>query len=367
MFSDILGGADSAAPSGPVLVVDFGAQYAQLIARRVREANVYSEIVPHTVTAAEVAAKRPAGIVLSGGPSSVYEEGAPRLDEAIFELGVPVLGICYGFQVMATALGGEVAKTGRREYGSTAVRVSGAATDGAGSLLDGQPAEQTAWMSHGDSVSRAPEGFEVLASTDDTPVAAFANEERRLYGVQWHPEVKHSQYGQAVLENFLHRAAGIPADWNSGNVIADQVAAIRAQVGSGRVLCALSGGVDSAVAAALVHKAVGDQLVCVFVDHGLLRKDEGAEVVRLFRDHYNIPLVHADASDLFLKALAGVTDPETKRKTIGRLFIEVFEAEAKKIGGVGFLAQGTLYPDVIESMSFAGGPSVKLTLSITSG
>ncbi|MCI0159166.1 glutamine-hydrolyzing GMP synthase [Leifsonia shinshuensis] len=363
----MLGGADSAAPSGPVLVVDFGAQYAQLIARRVREANVYSEIVPHTVTAAEVAAKHPAGIVLSGGPSSVYEDGAPQLDEAIFELGVPVLGICYGFQVMATALGGEVAKTGRREYGSTAVRVSDAAIGGAGSLLDGQPEQQTAWMSHGDSVSRAPEGFEVLATTDDTPVAAFANEERKLYGVQWHPEVKHSQYGQAVLENFLHRAAGIPGDWNSGNVIADQVAAIRAQVGSGRVLCALSGGVDSAVAAALVHKAVGDQLVCVFVDHGLLRKDEARQVEEDYVAATGVRLVTVNAQEQFLSALAGVSDPETKRKIIGREFIRVFEkaqadliAEAANDGDpIRFLVQGTLYPDVVESGGGTGTANIK--------
>ncbi|KQR54909.1 GMP synthetase [Leifsonia sp. Leaf336] len=363
----MLGGADAAAPAGPVLVVDFGAQYAQLIARRVREANVYSEIVPHTVTAAEVAAKHPAGIVLSGGPSSVYEDGAPQLDEAIFDLGVPVLGICYGFQVMATALGGEVAKTGRREYGSTAVRVSDAAAGGSGSLLDGQPEQQTAWMSHGDSVSRAPEGFEVLATTEDTPVAAFANEERKLYGVQWHPEVKHSQYGQAVLENFLHRAAGIPADWNSGNVIADQVAAIRAQVGSGRVLCALSGGVDSAVAAALVHKAVGDQLVCVFVDHGLLRKDEARQVEEDYVAATGVRLVTVNAQEQFLSALAGVSDPETKRKIIGREFIRVFEkaqadliAEAANDGDpIRFLVQGTLYPDVVESGGGTGTANIK--------
>ncbi|MGN6426575.1 MAG: glutamine-hydrolyzing GMP synthase, partial [Leifsonia sp.] len=342
-----MGGADSANPAGPVLVVDFGAQYAQLIARRVREANVYSEIVPHTVTAAEVAAKRPSGIVLSGGPSSVYEEGAPSLDTGILELGVPVLGICYGFQVMATALGGEVAKTGRREYGSTAVRIPGSASES--SLLGGQPEEQTAWMSHGDSVSRAPEGFDVLASTEDTPVAAFANDERKLYGVQWHPEVKHSQYGQAVLENFLHRAAGIPADWNSGNVIADQVAAIQAQVGSGRVICALSGGVDSAVAAALVHKAVGDQLVCVFVDHGLLRKDEARQVEEDYVAATGVRLVTVNAQEQFLNALAGVSDPETKRKIIGREFIRVFEqaaldvvSDAKAHGEtVDFLVQGT--------------------------
>ncbi|HWD61556.1 MAG TPA: glutamine-hydrolyzing GMP synthase, partial [Humibacter sp.] len=257
----------------PVLVVDFGAQYAQLIARRVREASVYSEIVPHTITAAEVAAKNPVGIVLSGGPSSVYEAGAPSFDSAIFDLGVPTLGICYGFQVMAASLGGEVSRTGAREYGSTDVRVSDS-----GTLLADQPSDQTTWMSHGDSVTKAPQGFDVLASSDSTPVAAFANDERRLYGVQWHPEVRHSTYGQAVLENFLHRAAGIPAEWNSENVIEQQVAAIRAQVGTGRVICGLSGGVDSAVAAALVHKAVGDQLTCVFVDHGLLRQDEREQV-----------------------------------------------------------------------------------------
>ena len=257
----------SSTEARPVLVVDFGAQYAQLIARRVREANVYSEIVPHTITAAEVAAKHPVGIVLSGGPSSVYEPGSPDLDPGILELGIPVLGICYGFQVMARQLGGEVANTGLREYGATDMTVTG----GGGALLSGQPEAQTVWMSHGDSVSRAPEGFEVLASSESTPVAAFASDERRLYGVQWHPEVKHSQFGQRVLENFLHTAAGIPADWNSGNVIAEQVARIREQVGSAKVICGLSGGVDSAVAAAIVHKAVGDQLTCIFVDHGLLR------------------------------------------------------------------------------------------------
>ena len=348
-------------------MVDFGAQYAQLIARRVREANVYSEIVPHTVTAAEVVAKRPSGIVLSGGPSSVYEEGAPQLDEAILELGVPVLGICYGFQVMANALGGEVARTGRREYGSTAVRISDTAKNGSGSLLGGQPDEQTAWMSHGDSVARAPEGFDVLASTDDTPVAAFANDERRLYGVQWHPEVKHSQHGQAVLENFLHSAAGIPADWNSGNVIADQVATIQAQVGSGRVICALSGGVDSAVAAALVHKAIGDQLVCVFVDHGLLRKDEARQVEEDYVKATGVRLVTVDAQEQFLSALDGVSDPETKRKIIGREFIRVFEkaqadliAEAASEGDpIRFLVQGTLYPDVVESGGGAGTANIK--------
>ena len=358
----MLTGADSAKPTGPVLVIDFGAQYAQLIARRVREASVYSEIVPHTITAAEVAAKRPSGIVLSGGPSSVYEEGAPQLDSEILELGVPVLGICYGFQVMATALGGEVAHTGQREYGSTDVTVSDA-----GILLEGQPEEQTAWMSHGDSVSKAPEGFAVLASTASTPVAAFASDEKKLYGVQWHPEVKHSAYGQRVLENFLHRAAGIPADWNSGNVIADQVAAIRAQVGEGKVICALSGGVDSAVAAALVHKAVGDQLVCVFVDHGLLRKDERRQVEEDYVAATGVRLVTIDAERQFLDALAGVSDPETKRKIIGREFIRTFEkaqadlvAEAAADGDpIRFLVQGTLYPDVVESGGGTGTANIK--------
>jgi len=347
----------------PVLVVDFGAQYAQLIARRVREANVYSEIVPHTITAEEIAAKNPAGIVLSGGPSSVYEAGSPSLDPGILELGIPVLGICYGFQVMATQLGGEVANTGLREYGATAVRLTG---DG-GSLLGGQPVDQTTWMSHGDSVSKAPEGFTVLASSDSTPVAAFASDERRLYGVQWHPEVKHSEFGQRVLENFLHTAAGIPADWNSANVIDEQVARIQKQVGSARVICGLSGGVDSAVAAAIVHKAVGDQLVCIFVDHGLLRQDERRQVEEDYVASTGVRLVTVDAVDQFLDALAGVTDPETKRKIIGREFIRSFEqaaadlvAEAASDGEpIKFLVQGTLYPDVVESGGGTGTANIK--------
>jgi GMP synthase (glutamine-hydrolysing) len=345
-----------------VLVVDFGAQYAQLIARRVREASVYSEIVPHTVTAAEIAAKNPVGIILSGGPSSVYEAGAPSFDPAIFDLGVPTLGICYGFQMMATALGGEVAHTGQREYGSTDVHISDE-----GVLLADQPADQTAWMSHGDSVAKAPDGFEVLASTASTPVAAFANDEKKLYGVQWHPEVKHSAFGQAVLENFLHRAAGIPADWNSENVIETQVEAIRAQVGGGKVICGLSGGVDSAVAAALVHKAVGDQLVCVFVDHGLLRQDERRQVEEDYVAATGIRLVTVDAVDQFVGALAGVSDPEEKRKIIGREFIRTFEkaqadliAEAASDGDpIRFLVQGTLYPDVVESGGGTGTANIK--------
>jgi GMP synthase (glutamine-hydrolysing) len=347
---------------GPVLVVDFGAQYAQLIARRVREANVYSEIVPHTITAAELAERNPAAVILSGGPSSVYEAGSPALDPGILELGLPVLGICYGFQVMAQQLGGEVANTGLREYGATDVAVAG---DG-GVLLAGQPA-QTAWMSHGDSVAAAPAGFEVLASTASTPVAAFGDDARRLYGVQWHPEVKHSEYGQRVLENFLHRAAGLPAEWTSGNVIADQVERIRDQVGESRVICGLSGGVDSAVAAALVHRAVGDRLVCIFVDHGLLRQDERRQVEEDFVASTGVRLVTVDAVDRFLDALAGVTDPEEKRKIIGREFIRCFEdaasglvAEAEQDGEpIRFLVQGTLYPDVVESGGGTGTANIK--------
>jgi len=347
----------------PVLVVDFGAQYAQLIARRVREAGVYSEIVPHTISAAEVAEKNPAGIVLSGGPSSVYDPGSPALDEGILQLGVPTLGICYGFQVMASQLGGEVAQTGLREYGSTPVVLVG---DG-GTLLAGAPHQQTAWMSHGDSVAKAPDGFEVLASSASTPVAAFADDERKLYGVQWHPEVKHTEYGQRVLENFLHDAAGIDAKWNPGNVIAEQVERIRNQVGTGRVICGLSGGVDSAVAAALVHEAVGDQLTCVFVDHGLLRQDERRQVEEDYVAATGVRLITIDAEERFLDALAGVSDPETKRKIIGREFIRTFEqAQADLVAEfaddgdpVRFLVQGTLYPDVVESGGGTGTANIK--------
>ena len=346
-----------------MLVIDFGAQYAQLIARRVREANVYSEIVPHTITAAEVAALNPAGIVLSGGPSSVYEPGSPTLDPGILKLGIPTLGICYGFQVMAKQLGGEVANTGLREYGSTAVTLAA----GRSTLLGDQPTDQTTWMSHGDSVSKAPEGFTVLASSASTPVAAFASDEKRMYGVQWHPEVKHSEFGQRVLENFLHDAAGIAADWNSGSVIAEQVDRIRAQVGSARVICGLSGGVDSAVAAAIVHKAVGDQLVCIFVDHGLLRQDERRQVEEDYVASTGVRLVTVDAVDQFLDALAGVTDPETKRKIIGREFIRSFEAAAADLvaeaagdgASIDFLVQGTLYPDVVESGGGTGTANIK--------
>ena len=346
----------------PVLVVDFGAQYAQLIARRVREAGVYSELVPHTATAAEIAEKNPVGIILSGGPSSVYEDGAPQLDAGVFDLGVPTLGICYGFQVMAKTLGGEVANTGLREYGATDATI---VTDNV--LLAGQPVDQNVWMSHGDQVSAAPDGFEVLARTAATPVAAFANDARKLYGVQWHPEVKHSDHGQRVLENFLHKAAGLPADWNSDNVIAEQVERIRAQIGTGRVISALSGGVDSAVSTALVHKAVGDQLTAVFIDHGLLRKGEREQVENDYVASTGVRLITVDARETFLNALAGVSDPEQKRKIIGREFIRAFEkvqqeliAEAAAEGDpIGFLVQGTLYPDVVESGGGAGTANIK--------
>ena len=336
----------------PVLVVDFGAQYAQLIARRVREANVYSEIVPHTISAAEVSAKEPAAIILSGGPSSVYEDGSPSLDQDILELGVPILGICYGFQVLAQSLGGRVDRTGKREYGATELKLTGDST-----LLSGQPQLQVCWMSHGDQVMQAPDGFDVLASTETTPVAAFESAERRIYGVQWHPEVKHSEQGQRVLENFLYQGAGIEPTWNSGNVIAEQVEKIRAQVGDARVICGLSGGVDSAVAAALVHKAVGDQLVAVFVDHGLLRQGEAEQVERDYVAATGIRLVVVNAEQKFLDALAGVSDPEQKRKIIGREFIRTFEEAERKLVAeaaadnrpIKFLVQGTLYPDVVES------------------
>ncbi|GAA1328371.1 glutamine-hydrolyzing GMP synthase [Leucobacter albus] len=347
----------------PVLVVDFGAQYAQLIARRVREAGVYSELVPHTISADEVRAKNPAGIVLSGGPSSVYEEGAPAFDDAIFELGIPTLGICYGFQVMARALGGTVGNTGDREYGATDAKVLA----GGGAILGGQPEHQNVWMSHGDAVQQAPEGFDVLASTDVTPVAAFGSPERKMYGVQWHPEVKHSEHGQQILENFLHTVAGIPADWNAGNVIAEQIEAIRKQVGNARVISALSGGVDSAVSTALVHEAIGDQLTAVFVDHGLLRKGEREQVERDYVASTGVRLITVDAEDIFLGHLAGVTDPEEKRKIIGREFIRAFEkvqldlvAEAKAEGEpIKFLVQGTLYPDVVESGGGSGTANIK--------
>ncbi|WP_068401386.1 glutamine-hydrolyzing GMP synthase [Kribbia dieselivorans] len=347
----------------PVLVVDYGAQYAQLIARRVREAKVYSEVVPHTMSVAEMLAKEPAAVILSGGPSSVYADDAPGLDGALLEAGVPVFGMCYGFQAMAQALGGEVSRTGLREYGATPATV----TDRTSTLFNGQPTEQSVWMSHGDSVTVAPDGMTVTATTAGAPVAAIEDDSRRLYGVQWHPEVMHSTFGQQVLENFLHRGAGIPADWTPGNVIEDQVNAIREQIGDAAVICGLSGGVDSSVAAALVQRAVGDQLTCVFVDHGLLREGEAEQVEMDFVAATGVRLVTVDARETFLGALAGVSDPEEKRKIIGREFIRTFEQAARDIVGHGaqdghpveFLVQGTLYPDVVESGGGAGTANIK--------
>ena len=347
---------------GTVLVVDFGAQYAQLIARRVREAHVYSEIVPHTMPIAEIVARRPAAVILSGGPSSVYELGAPAVDAEIFAAGIPVFGICYGFQAMAQAMGGAVARTGLSEFGGTSLQVVEP-----GTLFAGIPGPLNVWMSHGDSVSAAPAGFTVTASSDGAPVAAFEDGSRRLAGVQFHPEVLHSEQGQQVLEHFLYDIAGCRPNWTMTSVIDDQVAAIRAQVGSGRVICGLSGGVDSAVAAALVQRAVGEQLTCVFVDHGLLRKGEAEQVERDYVAATGIRLVVVDARDRFLTALDGVSDPETKRKIIGREFIRVFEDAARSVvedagahgESVDFLVQGTLYPDVVESGGGTGTANIK--------
>ena len=340
-----------------VLVVDFGAQYAQLIARRVREARIYSEIVPHTASVDEIVARRPKAIVLSGGPQSVYAPGAPQVDPALFATGIPTFGMCYGFQAMASALGGDVRRTGLSEFGRTAVRV-----DAGGTLLGGLPADFRAWMSHGDAVYAAPPGFACLANSDGSPVAAFEDLRRGLAGVQWHPEVGHSEYGQAVLESFLIDIAGCRQDWTPASIVDDSVAAIRARVGDKQVLCALSGGVDSAVAAALVQRAVGDQLTCVFVDHGLLRKGEAERVERDFVAVTGVDLVVRDEADRFLGALAGVSEPETKRKIIGREFIRTFEDAARALNAekdIEFLVQGTLYPDVVESGGGEGAANIK--------
>ncbi|MGD0691815.1 MAG: glutamine-hydrolyzing GMP synthase [Acidimicrobiales bacterium] len=333
-----------------VLVVDFGAQYAQLIARRVREAHVYSEIVQSTITADEVRAKAPAAIILSGGPKSVYEVPAPSLDPAIYELGIPVLGICYGAQLMAQQLGGDVANTGIGEYGRTTMTRQGSSV-----LMDEWPASVTCWMSHGDAIATAPDGFVVTGSSPEGPVAVMEDVARRLHAVQFHPEVAHTDRGQDLLANFLHHVAEIPPTWTNTSIIEDQVVAIRKQVGTEKVLCALSGGVDSAVAAALVTKAVGNQLTCVFVDTGLMRKNEGEQIEETFTRQFGVELIHVKAQDRFFDALAGVTDPERKRKIIGELFIREFETVARDLGkggdGPRFLVQGTLYPDVIESGS----------------
>jgi GMP synthase (glutamine-hydrolysing) len=358
--------AEPAPEERPVLVLDCGGQYAQLIARRVRECRVYSELIPHSISAAEARARKPRALVLSGGPASVYADGAPQVDPGLFELGVPTLGICYGMQLMAQDLGGTVERTGVSEFGKTEVRADAAAES---ELFAGLPPEQIGWMSHRDSVTAPPEGARVTGRSPAAPIAAFEDPERGLYGVQFHPEVVHTPHGTDLLKNFLYSVAGAPPTWTAAAVIEEQVERIRAQLGNERVLCALSGGVDSAVAALLVHKAVGDQLVCVFVDHGLLRKDEAAQVVETFEGHFHVPLVHVDAQDRFLARLEGVADPEEKRKAVGEEFIRVFEAEsnrlsqtdarakparplsgaAKSAPRIRHLVQGTLYSDVIES------------------
>ncbi|WP_260152980.1 glutamine-hydrolyzing GMP synthase [Hoyosella altamirensis] len=345
----------------PVIVIDFGAQYAQLIARRVREARVYSEVVPHTASISEIAAKNPRAVVLSGGPSSVYAEGAPTLDPALFDLEIPVFGICYGFQAMAQALGGEVAHTGTREYGRTQLSVTG------GVLHDGLPANQPVWMSHGDAVTGAPEGFEVTATSEGAPVAAFEDRARRLAGVQYHPEVLHSPHGQQVLSRFLHEIADIEPAWTPANIAEALVEQVREHVGDGRAICGLSGGVDSAVAAALVQRAIGDRLTCVFVDHGLLRAGEREQVEHDFVKATGANLVTVDAAATFLRELSGVSDPEAKRKIIGREFIRSFEGALSEVLGenashgdtVDFLVQGTLYPDVVESGGGSGTANIK--------
>jgi GMP synthase (glutamine-hydrolysing) len=340
-----------------VLVVDFGAQYAQLIARRVREANVFSEIVPSNISAAEVSAKNPAAIILSGGPASVYAEGAPKIDTGILQLGIPVFGICYGFQAMAAALGGVVSQTGKSEFGRTEVKV-----ETKSKLFSSLPASQSVWMSHGDAVTKAPTGFTTCAVTSDTPIAAFESADGQLAGVQFHPEVLHSEYGQVILKNWLINIAGCLPDWTTSNIAETEVAKAKELIGDKRVICGLSGGVDSAVAAAIVQRAVGAQLTCVFVDNGLLRSGESEQVQRDFVAATGIELVVVDAVDQFLAALSGVTDPETKRKIIGREFIYSFEKAARDIaagGDVEFLVQGTLYPDVVESGGGTGTANIK--------
>jgi GMP synthase (glutamine-hydrolysing) len=337
-----------------VVVLDYGGQYSQLIARRVRECGVFSELLPHHVGLEEVASRDPKGVILSGGPASVYEEGAPALKRELLELGVPVLGICYGMQLIARELGGRVEGAEVGEFGRSELTVAEP-----GRLLAGTPRQQRCWMSHRDTVFAPPPGFTALASSTASPVAAFESTERGIYGIQFHPEVVHTPYGQRVLTNFLEDACGCERSWSPRSVIDEQIEAIRAQVGDGRAICGLSGGVDSSVAALLVHRAIGDRLTCVFVDHGLMRKNEGAQVIQAFRDHFQVPLVAVDASERFLTRLAGVTDPEEKRKRIGAEFIRVFEEEARNLEDVHFLVQGTLYSDVIESGGSTGAATIK--------
>jgi GMP synthase (glutamine-hydrolysing) len=341
-----------------VLILDFGSQVTQLIARRLRESGVYCEIHPFSMADEAIQRFAPRAVILSGGPASVTSTTTPRAPELVFKMGVPVLGICYGQQTMCAQLGGRVEPSDHREFGRAFLEVKGDCA-----LFDGlwpKGSREQVWMSHGDRVVALPPGFKVVATSEGAPFATFADDKRKFYGVMFHPEVVHTPHGAALLKNFTHRVAGCSGDWTMAAFRQQAIERIRAQVGKGKVICGLSGGVDSSVAAVLIHEAIGEQLTCIFVDHGLLRQGEGEEVVNLFRGHYNIPLVHSDAAKLFLGKLAGVTDPEQKRKIIGATFIDVFEAEAKKIGGADFLAQGTLYPDVIESVSFAGGPSVTI-------
>jgi GMP synthase (glutamine-hydrolysing) len=341
-----------------ILILDFGSQVTQLIARRLREAGVYCEIWPFSTPFARIADYAPKGVILSGGPASVTEGESPRAPQDVFAMGVPVLGICYGQQAMAAQLGGVVEGSDHREFGRAFVDVFGECGLTRGLWAPG--AREQVWMSHGDRITRLPPGFAVVASSEGAPFAVIADEARHFYGTMFHPEVVHTPHGAALLKNFTHGICGVSGDWTMAAYRTEAVQKIRAQVGKGRVICGLSGGVDSAVAAVLIHEAIGDQLSCIFVDHGLMRANEADEVVRTFRDRFNIRLVHRDAGDLFLGALAGITDPEAKRKTIGRLFIDVFEEEQAMLGGAEFLAQGTLYPDVIESVSFTGGPSVTI-------
>jgi len=341
-----------------ILILDFGSQVTQLIARRVRESGVYCEIWPFTADAARVQSFAPKGIILSGGPASVTEEGSPRAPQVVFEMGIPVLGICYGQQTMCTQLGGRVEGSEHREFGRAYVEVQEACALTQEVWSPG--AREQVWMSHGDRVTTLPEGFRIVATSEGAPYAMIADEARHFYGIQFHPEVVHTPHGAQLLRNFTHGVCGCRGDWTMAAFRAEAIARIREQVGDGRVVCGLSGGVDSSVAAVLIHEAIGDQLTCIFVDHGVMRAGEAEQVIQTFRDRFNIKLVHRDASDLFLGQLEGVTDPEVKRKTIGRLFIEVFEEEQAKIGGADFLAQGTLYPDVIESVSATGGPSVTI-------
>jgi GMP synthase (glutamine-hydrolysing) len=341
-----------------ILIIDFGSQVTQLIARRVREEGVYSEIVPYQHAEAAFAAMQPKAVIFSGGPASVLEPGAPLPPLSIYQAGVPILGICYGEQAMAHQLGGKVEAGHHREFGRAEVEVVEEAALLKNVWRKGE--KYPVWMSHGDRVTKLPQGFRVIGTSPNAPIAMIADEQRKFYATQFHLEVIHTPHGAALLRNFVRNVAGCAGDWTMRAFKDEAIAKIRAQVGRARVICGLSGGVDSAVAAVLIHEAIGDQLTCVFVDHGLLRLGEGAKVVALFKDSYNIPLVHVGAEKMFLETLAGVTDPEVKRKTIGKLFIDVFEAEAKKLGGAEFLAQGTLYPDVIESVSFTGGPSVTI-------